>query len=241
MKCCSRSISSRGSARLVTAAVLLLAWAAGAAADDAAVRAAIVQAVQARMGAAADVRIADLRVDMSADGTSLTARPEPGSRSGGPVRFALIAPRVDGKPGARRVGSAVATVHVSVAHARAARDVPRGTTVGAGDLIESRDDIGVMPLAAPLTVQDAAGGRAARDLSPGEILTPALVHPQPLVRSGDEVVVTVVMGGLVVSGMAIAQQSGRRNDRIKLINPDSRRTLVGRVTAPGRVEVIHGS
>ncbi len=241
MKCCSRSISWRGSARLVTAAVLLLAWAAGAAADEASVRAAILQAVQARMGTTAEVRLDDLRVDVPAGAVSITASPEPGSRCGRPVRFALIAPRSDGKPGVRRIGSAVAVVHVAVAHARVARVVPRGTTMGGADLVESREDVGVMPLTRPMTVEDAAGGRAARDLVPGEVVTPALVRPQPAVRSGDEVVVTVLVGNVTVTGKAVAQQSGHRNDRIKLINPDSRRTLVGRVTAPGRVEVIHGS
>jgi flagella basal body P-ring formation protein FlgA len=68
-----------------------------------------------------------------------------------------------------------------------------------------------------------------------------LVKAQPLVRSGDTVSVRFRLGPVEATGKAVAQQSGFRHDRIKLINPDSRRTMVGRVVGAGEVEVMYES
>jgi flagella basal body P-ring formation protein FlgA len=87
--------------------------------------------------------------------------------------------------------------------------------------------------------KDLVGGRAVRDLRIGEVLTPALVKAQPLVRSGDTVSVRIRLGAVEATGKAVAQQSGFRHDRIKLINPDSRRQMVGRVVGAGEVEVLY--
>jgi flagella basal body P-ring formation protein FlgA len=193
------------------------------------------------MGASAAVRLEGFRSDPldPARSVGLTAVPEPGSRLERPVRFSLMAPSADGRPGSRRVGGAVAVVHVAVEVVRVTGPVRRGTILGDTDLAVIHSETGPVALAALPGLADVVGGRAVRDLAAGEIVTPALVRAQPLVKSGDTVRTVVRMGPVEAAGQAIAQQSGRRNDRIRLINPESRRQMFGRITGPGEVEVIH--
>lgn len=241
MRCSSRSTTC-----LVS---LLLVWIAsgGAAAQtvpearDAAVRHALVRAIQARMGARALVRLEAVRCDdvKPADQAGLTAVPEPGSRLERPVRFSLLAPYTDGRLGLHRVGGAVAIVYAAVELVRIAGPVRRGTILGDTDLAVSVSETGPAALAPLPGLADVVGGRAVRDLAAGEVATPALVRAQPLVKSGDTVRALVRMGSVEATGQAVAQQSGRRNDRIRLINPESRRQMFGRITGPGEVEVIH--
>ena len=55
------------------------------------------------------------------------------------------------------------------------------------------------------------------------------------------VVVRARVGGIEAEGRAIASQNGVAGDVIRLVNPDSRRTLQGRIVGAGEVEVIHES
>ncbi len=241
MRCSSRSITC-----LVS---LLAAWlVCGAAvaqtiaeAPDAAVRHALIRAIQARMGASAAVRLENVRCDLAAAAAhaNLAAVPEAGSRLERPIRFSLMAPYTDGRPGLRRVGGAVAVVYAAVAHVRTAGPVRRGAILDDTDLAVIVSETGPAPLAALPARPDVVGGRAVRDLAAGEVITPSLVRAQPLVRSGDTVRTIVRMGSVEARGQAVAQQSGGRHDRIRLINPESRRQMFGRVTGPGEVEVIH--
>jgi len=235
MKCCSRSTTWRASAL-----VLLCAWATVSpsaeplAADETAVRLAIIAAVQAKMGPQALVSLDAVTLSVPAGYLpgSLAARPEPGSRTSRPIRFTLSA---QGTP----AGSATAVVHVAVPHARTTTVVRRGEALDDTNLAVASGDVGIVLLTPLPVLSDLRGTRVVRDLRPGEIVTAALVRVPPLVTAGDIVRVTVRLGRVEASGMAVAQQSGRRHDRIRLINPESRRTLIGRVTAPGHVEVIH--
>jgi len=137
------------------------------------------------------------------------------------------------------VGRAVATVYVAVEHARAASPVKRGAILSDTDLAISLEELGPTPLAAVPVRADLVGSRAVRDLMPGEVVTAGLVRIQPLVKAGEIVRATFRLGVVEATGQALAQQSGHRNDRIRLINPESRRPMFGRVTGPGEVEVIH--
>jgi flagella basal body P-ring formation protein FlgA len=55
------------------------------------------------------------------------------------------------------------------------------------------------------------------------------------------VAITAVLGGIVVTGVATAQQSGQIGDVIRVVNADSRRVLRARITGKGSAEVLHGS
>jgi len=213
-------------------------------ADDPAIRLALIEAIRGRVGSTAQVRLdgVSISIDVNDATTGLTAVPEPGSRIGRAMRFALMANDTRSRRGGtRRIGQATALVYVAVEHVRAAGTITRGATVTDGDLVVNRDEVGVFPLAPFPLATDVAGGRATRDLRSGEVLTMSLVRAQPLVRSGETVSVRFRVGPVEATGKAIAQQSGFRHDRIKLINPDSRRTMMGRVVGVGEVEVLYES
>lgn len=205
-----------------------------------AVRRALIGAVKARLGEAARVELQDVRVYLSVprDMTGATATVEPGSRLGRPVRFTLTA--VVEQPGGRqgvRAGSALATVRVSIPHVRTTTDVARGVLLAAADLAVVDGDIDGMPMEALPSLDDLVGARTTRQLQAGEIVTRQLVRMPPLVKSGDRVRTRAVIGGVEVTGFAVAQQNGHRHDRVRLVNPDSRRRLTGIVVGPGEVEV----
>jgi flagella basal body P-ring formation protein FlgA len=203
---------------------------------------ALIRAIQAKMGPSAAVTLEKLSVsfDTNTDVPELTAVPEPGSRIGRHIRFALLRRVTHPQTGTRRVGTATAVVRVAIEHVRAAVAVERGVILSDTDLATSHDEVGIAPLAPVPVLADVVGSRTLRNLAAGELVTNALVRVQPLVKSGDTVQVLARVGNVEAVGRAIAQQSGRRHDRVRLINPDSKRHLVGRVTGPGQVEVIHG-
>lgn len=250
MRCSRKSTTSRADALALTVlCVLALAGtrlAAGArasdplatgAADAAAVRAAIVSAVQDRVGSAAEVTLDNLSVQATAT-TGVVAVPEPGARVGHRVRFTLQVPSAGQAWQAfRQVGTASVDLQVSATHVEAAHAVPRGTVLQKTDLQVSRSAIDDVPLAPLPAEQDLTGARAVRDLRPGEILTSAVVVIPPLVRSGDSVVVHVRFPGGEVTGRATASQNGVRGDLIRLVNPTSGRALQGRVIGRDEVEV----
>src|SRR5581483_1896583 len=69
---------------------------------------------------------------------------------------------------------------------------------------------------------DPAGPPAAGPASPGRPLRPA-----PVIRAGDRVRVVARIGGLEAVLIGIAEQSGRPQQIIRVVNPDSRRAIKG--------------
>jgi flagella basal body P-ring formation protein FlgA len=210
-----------------------------AAADDPAVRHAIIKAVQARLGTGAEVRIEKVKI-VRGPAADLVAIPEPGSRLGHIIRFTLR-PATAQKAGdlAASAGYALAEVHAAAPHLEIGRVITRGSELAAADLVECDDDIGAVLLGPLPILADAVGTRAARDLQQGEVVTATMLRVQPLVRSGEVVRTRAIVGRVEVRGSAVAQQSGQRNDRIKLINPDSRKSLIGTITGAGEVVIVH--
>ena len=150
------------------------------------VPAAIERSIHERMG---DVRVSVVQVEGGErlSGARLKATPEPGSRLGRPVRFILAA---DGA----RVGSVVARLDVTGSAVRSTRALSRGEDVGT-DAVEVVDvELKDMLLGRLPTTKDIVGAQARRDIRAGEILTDAAVIVPPVVKSGDEVRVSVSTG-----------------------------------------------
>jgi flagella basal body P-ring formation protein FlgA len=220
-------------------AVLVASARAQVAADQAAAIAAAQVAVVAAFGGDADVAIDRPVLSMAAGAPAATfAVVEPGSRTGGPVRFVLYV-----REGAanRRVGRLGAEVRVRAPHVRVRTAVEARTTPAAAALDVVRDDVG-RQLLAPLPVLAAAtSATTRRTLVAGEVVTASLLATPDAVASGDEVITVARVGGLEVRGRAIAFQSGSAGDTVIVVNPDSRKRLRGRVIGPALVEVLHGS
>jgi flagella basal body P-ring formation protein FlgA len=247
MKCCSRSTTWPG--RVLPGAVvgLLLALPAVATggqvpgSEESAVRHAVVQAVKARMGQDADVRIDDLefKTTLAADGATLAANPEPGARLGRQSRFSLQwLPASGVRRPAAAGGYAIANVSVTADHVRATREIGRGETCAEGDLVTSRGEVGPVPLQRLPGLADVAGARVLRPLGQDEVVTAVTVQVRPAVQSGDVVAVRAAIDGVTVQGQAVAQQTGSEGDVIRVVNRESRRPLKARVIGPGKVEVV---
>lgn len=193
------------------------------------------------MGPDTDVRIEDLRLagvaGLGQGNALLVATAEPGARLARSIRFSLS--RRSGSP-VRSIpaGYALATVFAAAEHARAARAIDRGETVSAGDIVARRAEVGAVLLQRLPYAGEIVGTRALRDVLADEVMTRTLVAVRPMVRSGDVVAVRAALEGVTVQTRGVATQSGAAGETIRVVNPESRRSLKARVVAPGRVEVI---
>ncbi len=85
---------------------------------------------------------------------------------------------------------------------------------------------------------EIVGAQARRDIRAGEVLTDAALIVPPVVKSGDEVRVSVSTGAIEVTGVGRASGSGRVGDLIRVLLPSSRKGLKARITGPGSVEIV---
>jgi flagella basal body P-ring formation protein FlgA len=217
---------------------------------EAPARAAIVEAVRARMGSDVDVTIGALQI-RQANGarpsSSIAAVPDVGARIGGFVRFALYDRGTTSTAGAavtrqmsgRRVGTADAEIFVIADQVRARHAIPRGQVIAKDDVEVVREDLGRMPLKTLPGARLAIGARALRSIAAGERIAATMIAATAMVKSGDAVQTIVRLGSLEARGTAIATQTGTLGEEIGLVNVNSRRTLRGRVIGEREVEVMH--
>lgn len=209
------------------------------------VRDAIVTAVRARMGAAAEITIGEIYMRMLNDQQQLprkgpiVALPDAGARTGGFVRFLLFDGPLNRPQPARRLGSADVELHVTIPHLRATHALSARTLVTLADVERVIADIGRLPLQVLPPDGAIVGARVVRPIPAGRPIVASMIAATPLVRSGDEVRTIVRVGTLEVRGMAIAAQTGTLGEKIRVVNAESRRALEGRVVGEGEVEVIH--
>jgi flagella basal body P-ring formation protein FlgA len=204
---------------------------------DAVVRAAIVRSASERLGPSVEVSVQDLQINAMPSTGPITAVPEPAARVGRPSVFSLTAQTATGP---RRIGSAVAVLDASAAYLRVRRPIRRGEELAAADVEELRGQIADVPLKALPGLEAVTGARATRDLAPGTVVTASVVAAAPMVKSGQQVSVRARVGTIEARTIAIATQNGQAGDMVRVVTPDSKRTLIGRVVASGEVEVVHG-
>lgn len=225
---------------LLAAARPLAVGPAGGADDearDARIRAAIVDAVQARVGEDARVAVEAMDVVGEASAAFLQAVPEPNARLGEPIQFRLLG--ADGRGAtARAAGAVSARLSVDVEHVRVVALVPRGRELADGDVEATSGTVTGVPLRRLPRLSEVAGTRALVNLAPGEIVTKSAVAVRPAVKSGQIVRATARVGGLIATAALVAVQDGAPGAVIRVVNKDSRRELKARVIEPGVVEVI---
>ena len=161
----------------------------------------------------------------------LQAVPDPGARTGVPVRFQLVARGM-------RLGTAVATVRVEARHARAVRAIARDEALTADAWQMVSGELKDLPFRHLPRADEIATLTARRDIAPDEAITDAVVLVPPLVRSGDTVAVTVHIGSVEAQGTAVASGSGHLGETIRIMQRSSRRLLNARISGPGAVELI---
>ncbi len=191
---------------------------------------AIARAVASRFGGGVDVTVTAIDTDV-AGAPALEAVPDAGARTGQPVRYVLVA-------NGQRLGAAIASVRVVGRYARAARAIDRGESITEAAVSVVN---GELPPTAFRPIPGGAeliGLKARRAIAAGEALTPMVLTVPPAVRSGDRVVVNVVVGSIHASGTAVASGSGQVGDIIHVLQPDRRVPLKVRIQAPGVVEAL---
>jgi flagella basal body P-ring formation protein FlgA len=201
-----------------------------------AVREAIVRAVEHRVGPRARVEVRNLviRLGEDAEGSVFASLPSE-AKAGTPARVVLKVLREDGRTS--RFGEATCVVDVLAKGFRATRPITRGTVLEARD-VEALE-VNASGWALRPLPREVEGARAVVDIAAGQVLQQSMVAPAPLVRTGDEVTLTLRRGPIVVEGRGVAAQAGRLGDVIPVVNPNSKRRIAGRVTGRGSVEVEH--
>lgn len=101
------------------------------------------------------------------------------------------------------------------------------------------DLIDISDIADPeLNLQAVIGMQITRGLAAGTPLTTSMVESLPVVRRGQKVKLIVESGTLHLTATGFAHSDGRLDQMIKVQNINSNKTIHGRVTGPGVVEVI---
>ena len=192
------------------------------------IRAAVVE----RVGARADVVVR--AIDPAPSGPFKEARPDPTAiLNGRPIRFTLI--RESGPPMAAYV-----TLTVSAEHALAAHAIERNHAIADGDLMPVTAELKGVPLRPTATVAMLAGGRALRPIPAGAVVLGSYVATRRAIEPGDKVIVLAISGDIEVSATLVAADGGPIGATIRVVNPDTKRLLKGRIVGDGLVEVING-
>jgi len=225
--------------------LFLAALAAGsppaAAALPSSVRDAVVAAVRARIGAAAEVEVEVEAVEafLPVRGEIVDAVLAPGAVIGGPLGVVLRG-RAEGDGASFvPVGRATVRIRVTLAHLHSARAVRRGSRLSEADLAEARHALPRGALRALPGRSSLVQGRVVRDLPADACLTAQVVVPVPAVIAGQDVAAVVREGRVEVRARLVAVDSGAIGDMVRVTHPETRRAIRARVTGRAEVEIHH--
>jgi flagella basal body P-ring formation protein FlgA len=189
-------------------------------------------AVLERVGAGADVRIRSLNPP-AAEGAYREARPDPAAVLGKPIRFTLI-------PESGSPVAVIADLDVVIDHAKARRAIGRSQVIALDDLESVRAPLQDVPLRPVPTVAALAGARALRPIGAGAVVQTSFVAAKRAIEPGDRVTAVATVGAIEVSAVLVAADGGPIGATIRVVNPETRRVIKGRIVAEGRVEVLYG-
>lgn len=102
------------------------------------------------------------------------------------------------------------------------------------DNTQLRAFYGNLPKDALLSSQDIVQMEAIRAIRSGQLLRLSDLRPAALINKGDNVTLTVGSGWLSISVTMTALESGKIDQQIALLNPESGETVRGLVTGPGQ-------
>ena len=107
------------------------------------------------------------------------------------------------------------------------------------DDIEMREkNLAELPRNIIFDYEEVLGKRAKRNISANSVLRSDLIEFPPLVKRGDVVLVVAESGGLRITTLGmVKQREGRRGERIRVENIDSKKSLYGRVLDAKTVKV----
>lgn len=128
-------------------------------------------------------------------------------------------------------------IESSVKIMTAARALPRGKILTPDDITPVVRDVAALPYGYFTSAEILTGQRLKRAVRPGEVFSPTMVAPAPLVERGQTVWITTKAGGINVRMQGEALADGAAGDRINVRNLSSRRILEAEVVDNGLVKV----
>lgn len=118
-----------------------------------------------------------------------------------------------------------------------ARDLRRGDRLRDKDLRSERMDAGSVPRETTSDLDQLLGKELKRSVREGTPLRTSWVTAPSIVERGQLVRLILTREGLRIEGRGKAVTDGALGDRIRVVNTDSRREVVGRVVEDGSVHV----
>lgn len=121
----------------------------------------------------------------------------------------------------------------------ASRNLARGETLTHEHLTTVSKDRSKLPRDVMLDPDLVVGRRTRRSLREGEPVRSGQIELVPLVERGDRVMLILEAGALRLQATGRAQEKGALGDTIRVRNLDSKREILGRIDAQGRVRVAN--
>ncbi|MCC6794945.1 MAG: flagellar basal body P-ring formation protein FlgA [Candidatus Hydrogenedentes bacterium] len=143
---------------------------------------------------------------------------------------------VDGK--VKRTVFAKANIEAYAEVLVCAQDIPRGKQIAVSDLRFEKRAMSQQKGDAVQDIDEIAGMIARDSILMGETISRRSLVPKQLIKRNQLVNVEARAGSLMVRSRAKALDNGGAGDVIRLMNPDSKAELQGRVKNDGSVEVM---
>lgn len=198
--------------------------------------AAILGALERRLGPGAEVTLEAVRVVRPPEGPVIDAQIAPGARMGRPLQVRLGTAASGGR--VSWTGTADVRARIVVSHAHAAHTLTRGTELMPEDVAAVQHEIGEGPLAKWPTAEELVNGTLVRNLAAGACIGRTSVVIPPAVRNGQIVIATARVDGVEATARLVAAGSGEPGAIIRVVNQDSRRVMRARIVAAGIVEIV---
>lgn len=142
---------------------------------------------------------------------------------------------VDGEP-VRKVW-VNATISVTAEVVTVIRPLGKHQHIELADLSVKRRDLAGLPSDTVSRIEYALGNRAKRMIYPNTVLQSSMISSPPLVKRGDIVKIVANAGPMTITATGMVKQQGCKGEVVRVLNTDSRRIIMARVTGPGAVEV----
>ncbi len=134
----------------------------------------------------------------------------------------------------RYTGAAVETIEAAVV----TRPLGRGDVIKAGDVVIERRPKNEFSNEPPARAAEVVGQAARRVVRAGQPLRNADLMKPEIVLKNDTVMIYYEVPGIVLTMRGKALESGAEGDLVSVLNVNSKRTIQGVVTGPGRVTVM---
>lgn len=120
----------------------------------------------------------------------------------------------------------------------AARPLPRGHLVERSDVTLIERDVATMQRGYYGDFKALSGLRLKQPLLAGQVITPAMLAADRIIRRGQTVTIVAADGSVNISMAGTALTDGALNQRIRVENSNSGRVVEGIVRSPEHVEIL---